>query len=79
MSKRFSYVKYDEESVALQNQFRELFEAIEALAEAKLTESRAKSLLMTKLEEAYMWVGKAIRDAQTLERIAVEQPERKDD
>ena len=29
-----------------------------------LPEGRAKSLALTKLEECYMWIGKAIRDAQ---------------
>ena len=72
-------MKYDAPSVKLQNDFRELFERIESLASGTLPESRAKSLLMTKIEEAYMWVGKAIRDEQLKNRTAEEQPERKTD
>ena len=63
MSQRFSYVKYDQQSAAAQETLKGHFEALEALVEA-LPNSRAKSLVMTHLEEAYMWTGKAIRDAQ---------------
>lgn len=64
MSQRFSYVKYDDASVEKQETFKQLFEDIEEFAAANLPESRARSLLMTALEEAYMWTGKAIRDEQ---------------
>ncbi len=63
-SARFSYVRYDERSTARQEHFKKLFEAIEEFAEKTLTDSRSRSLLMTALEEAYMWTGKAIRDDQ---------------
>lgn len=61
---RFSYVRYDEQSVKKQEAMKAAFEAIEALAEANLQNGRPKALVMTALEEAYMWVGKAIRDEQ---------------
>lgn len=64
MSQRFSYVKYDEQSIQKQETFKQMFEAIEDYANLALTDSRPKSLLMTALEEAYMWTGKAIRDEQ---------------
>jgi len=65
MSRRFDYVKYDSESTSLQETFKELFLDIEELAEQSFSkESRAKALLMTYLEIAYMWTGKAIRDQQ---------------
>lgn len=64
MSQRFSYVKYDEASTEKQETFKHLFEDVEEFATANLPDSRAKSLLMTALEEAYMWTGKAIRDEQ---------------
>jgi hypothetical protein len=48
----------------LQEEFKSLFEQIETYADLNLADSRAKSLLMTSLEEAYMWTGKAIRDEQ---------------
>lgn len=64
MSQRFSYVKYDQASIVKQEEFKKMFEAIEEYANKSLIESRPKSLLMTALEEAYMWTGKAIRDEQ---------------
>lgn len=64
MSDRFSYVVFDDQSVEKQETFKHLFEDIEEYADQSLPESRAKSLLMTGLEVAYMWVGKAIRDEQ---------------
>lgn len=64
MGKTFSYVKYDAESVAKQEALKNMFEAIEDFVSVNLMIGRAKSLVMTKLEEAYMWTGKAIRDEQ---------------
>lgn len=64
MSQRFSYVKYDEGSVDVQESLKKGFEHLEEMAEAMLLDGRPKSLVMTHLEEAYMWTGKAIRDAQ---------------
>jgi hypothetical protein len=63
MSQRFSYVKYDSQSIHAQETLKEHFETLEVLVEA-LPDSRAKSLCLTALEEAYMWTGKAIRDEQ---------------
>lgn len=64
MAPRYSYVKYDEQSATLQAQFKTNFEALSAEVEEHLLPGRAKALVFTKLEEAYMWIGKAIRDAQ---------------
>lgn len=72
MGHRFSYVKYNERSAANQEEFKKLFEAIEACADVSLASGRYKSLLMTALEEAYMWTGKAIRDQQMLPMLAQE-------
>jgi hypothetical protein len=63
MSARFSYVKYDQPSMDQQAELRQKFEELEALVD-KLANGRAKSLVYTSLEEAYMWVGKSIRDTQ---------------
>lgn len=60
---RFDYVKYDETTINRQNIIKEEFECLEEMI-AEMPDSRAKSLVMTKLEEAYMWVGKALRDEQ---------------
>jgi hypothetical protein len=76
MSLRFSYVQYDTKAVELQAKFKAKFEELESLA-TEIEDGRAKSLVMTKLEEAYMWVGKGIRDSQVKRNgSAPEQPER---
>ena len=76
LGQRFSYVKYDQPSVDLQEHFKQLFMEIEGIM-SLLPDGRAKSLVFTKLEEAYMWIGKAIRDKQLQARGGIEQPERK--
>lgn len=76
MSQRFSYVKYDAVSAAAQEALKGHFETIEELVN-ELPDSREKSLCLTALEEAYMWTGKAIRDAQIARGVATEHvPER---
>lgn len=72
---RFDYVKYDDAAVVTQAIFKSAFEELEKQVLACLGNPRSKALVMTKLEEAYMWVGKAIRDDQ-LERNVL-QDERK--
>lgn len=77
---RFDYVKYDERSVTVQDHFKTAFTALAHQTEVMLPKGRAQALAITKLEEAYMWIGKAIRDAQ-IERNEGEfelQEERKD-
>ncbi len=64
MSGRFDYVQstgYD-----MQKRQLELLSCFEELENhiAELGHSRPASLAMTKLEECYMWVGKALRDKQ---------------
>ena len=61
---RFDYVKYDEKATEDQAQFKTLFEEVETACARNLKPGRASALVFTKLEEAYMWVGKAIRDEQ---------------
>ena len=63
MSNRFSYIRYDEIHTAKQARFKDAFESLEAMID-ELPQGRAKALVLTKIEEAYMWVGKAIRDNQ---------------
>lgn len=76
MSQRFSYVKYDAESVQIQESLKAKYEEIEKLVEP-LPNSREKSLILTALEESYMWTGKAIRDAQIMRHVQPEHtPER---
>ena len=65
---RFNYIRYDTKAAAAQQTFKAYFETMESLVET-LEPGRAKALVLTKLEEAYMWVGKAIRDQQ-ISRLA---------
>lgn len=54
-------------AVSLRRQQRFMKESFERLThdfETLFLVGRARSLVLTKLEEAYMWVGKAIRDDQ---------------
>jgi len=60
---RFSYVKYDEQAQRQQEDMKAAFEAVEKLV-SQLKPGRAQSLVLTYLEIAYMWTGKAIRDEQ---------------
>lgn len=76
MSNRFDYVKYDETSQILGNAAKRKALEFEDFIENSLAPGRAKSLALTKLEEVYMWIGKAIRDEQVEKRGAELQEER---
>jgi hypothetical protein len=60
---RFDYVKYDETAIKQQEVFKYQVAMLEHNIE-QLGSPRAKALALTKLEECYMWIGKAIRDDQ---------------
>ena len=60
---RFDYVKYDDESLAIQQHAKIQVSYIEELIN-ELTPSRNTQLAIEKLEECYMWIGKSIRDEQ---------------
>lgn len=60
---RFDYVKYDPVAQVNQNFAKTQFTLIEGFIN-RLNSPRASALAMTKLEECYMWIGKAIRDDQ---------------
>lgn len=68
---RFDYVKYDGLAQITQADFKDEFGKLESMVEC-LNSPRAKALVLTKLEEAYMWVGKAIRDDQILRNTHTE-------
>jgi hypothetical protein len=61
---RFDYVAYDDHAQQTQFTFKSDFQALELRVDNLLKGPRAKALVATKLEEAYMWIGKAIRDDQ---------------
>jgi hypothetical protein len=75
---RFDYVKYDDLAIQTQDAFKGLVTTMEE-GIGLLQSPRAKALALTKLEEAYMWIGKAIRDDQIARNETAEfQEERKD-
>ena len=63
MTGRFDAVQYDDISKEILTEIKAAFLTMEVTL-ARLEEGRAKSLALTKIEEAYMWCGKSIRDAQ---------------
>lgn len=73
---RFDYVAYDTEAAGKQAKFKELFKMLEYEVVGGLASGRAQALILTKLEEAYMWVGKAIRDEQVNLRTSTLQESR---
>ncbi len=76
---RFDYVKYDDHAIADQDEFKRLCVFMEDKITHRLESPRAKALALTKLEEVYMWIGKAIRDDQLKRNGSVElQEQRKD-
>lgn len=76
---RFDYVKYDERAMTVQDAFKGQCTLMEGIIEKELKPGRAQSLALTKLEEFYMWIGKAIRDDQIARNgSAPLQEERKD-
>jgi hypothetical protein len=64
MPGRFDYVKYDEKAAEAQALLKSAFLLVEKDIDTLLSPGRAQALALTALEEAYMWVGKAIRDDQ---------------
>lgn len=61
---RFDYVRYDETAMERQAHCKKVCEDLEHAISASIKPGRAQSLALTKLEEVYMWIGKAIRDDQ---------------
>jgi hypothetical protein len=57
---RFDYLAWDEKAEMIQQEFKRLVTNVENEID-QLSPSREKSLAYTALEEAYMWIGKAIR------------------
>ncbi len=74
-SKRFDYVKYDERAAAQQQAAKMLMQNVENFIQI-LKPSQPTRIALTKLEEVYMWIGKAIRDEQVENRSAELQEER---
>lgn len=78
MANRFDYVQFDEKQTVDAAELKLTFSILAARVE-QLGQGRAQSLALTKLEEAYMWCGKALRDIQIAENGSAKlQEERKD-
>ena len=75
---RFDYVRYDARPEGLQATAKVRAGQLEELI-APLPDGRAKALALTKLEECYMWIGKAIRDAQIKRNGSAEPMEQRKD
>lgn len=61
---RFDYVQYDDVAYNQQASAKFVCSTLESFIDQNLKSPRAKALAMTKLEECYTWIGKAIRDDQ---------------
>jgi hypothetical protein len=61
---RFDYVAYDFDAASTQASFKRVCESLEQDINANLTAPDYKTLALRKLEECYMYIGKAIRDDQ---------------
>lgn len=64
MTGRFDYVQYDNTALDKQEVCRLNCRDLEHLIEVLLPKGHAQFLALTKLEEVYMWIGKALRDEQ---------------
>lgn len=60
----FKYVKPSEEQVELMQNFRDKFEKLFKEIKEKVPSSRALSLAETNLEQASMWINKAITEGK---------------
>lgn len=63
MSERFTYIHYNETGLGERNHIMEKFKELEWLIE-QLEDGRAKSMVYTNLEEAFMWAEKSIKESQ---------------
>lgn len=66
---RFASIEYDPIANSQHTLFKAEFESLGNLVEAQLQNGREKSIVLKNLEEAYMWLGKAIKEEQ-LQRLA---------
>lgn len=65
---RFDAIKYDETAISQQAKFKRLFNELGEAVDADLYGGQAKSRVLRRLEEAFMWVGKAIKEEQMQKR-----------
>ncbi len=58
---RFSVADLDDEALGLHNELIDLLDEVEEFVTGNLPKGRARAKAIEKLEEAYLWAGKAIR------------------
>jgi hypothetical protein len=63
MKSRFDYVPFNENTRAAQEEFKQRYVSIEVLID-RLPAMKGKAFALQRLEESFMWVGKALRDIQ---------------
>ena len=81
---KFGYINYDEKAVQVQRALKEKCEQLERDINRigasldplvdKAFCSRSKEFAIAKLEEVYMWIGKAIRDEQIARNLSGNPP-----
>lgn len=64
MSKRFTSVKFNESNLKLHRAFQFYFADLEEQIMLNIPAGQSQALAITKLQEAFMWVGRAMADAQ---------------
>jgi hypothetical protein len=75
---RFDYIKYDDESIAIQ-QHAKIQASFLADTINELGDERSTRRALTHLEECYMWIGKAIRDKQIARNGEAEMQEQRNE
>jgi len=73
---RYDSIRFDEEATEKSRAFKLMFENLDKAITLTVCAGNAKSLVYTKLQEAHMWLNKAIRDEQELMRSAELQEQR---
>lgn len=68
ISNRIDYIKYDEESIKIQEHLKLRFKFLMGSVDQYFENSREKALALTALEESWMWIGKCIKVDQ-IERL----------
>lgn len=76
---RFDYIAYDEVAQGKQARFKDRCQELEAMAVNEIGPGRELSLVLTKLEEVYMWIGKGIKADQVKRRNSAELQEQRGD
>ncbi len=61
---RFDGIAFNEQSKTWSSELKKSFEKLEEQIDNYLLDSRSKSVAITHLEDAFMWINKAIKDQQ---------------